>query len=256
MTLLSGAASTTLRDLLTGPGRPAHVAGVHDRCVYLTVGADVVAVETADAVGLPCAVRLGVDAANGPLSVVRRNAPAVVGDGRLLLGHLTVEVTRWWQPRRVRPAHGADPARADALADALATRPAPIPVLAPARELVGLGPGLTPAGDDVLAGLLVGVHHVPALRDPLATEVLALAATRTTTLSAALLRQAAEGRGVPALLDLADLLSGPDRGGGHTSLTTALQRLLGVGHSTGTALAWGLLRGARTVAGRSVEEVA
>lgn len=265
MTLLPGAASTTLRDVLTGPPRAAHVVGVHPACVYLAAGDDVLAVETADAIGLPCAVRLGVDAANGPLSAVRRNAPALVGGGRLSLGPVTVEVTRWWRPRRVRAADGADPFAASvqaaaeaalALADALSAHPAPVPVEAPARKLVGLGPGLTPAGDDVLAGILVGVHHVPALRDPLAAEVLSLVGTRTTALSAALLRHAVAGHGVPPLLDLADLLSGRARPGGQTSLTSSLERLLGVGHSSGTALAWGLLRGARAVAGRSVEEVA
>jgi hypothetical protein len=61
--------------------------------------------------------------------------------------------------------------------------------------LVGLGPGLTPAGDDWLAGWLLAQHLVPdvtALRN-LSRLVGKMAADRTTTLSRALLACVAAG---------------------------------------------------------------
>jgi hypothetical protein len=64
------------------------------------------------------------------------------------------------------------------------------------RALVGLGPGLTPAGDDWLAGWLLAQRLVGqdlrGLRN-LADLIVAMAADRTTTLSGALLACAAAG---------------------------------------------------------------
>jgi hypothetical protein len=64
------------------------------------------------------------------------------------------------------------------------------------RALVGLGPGLTPAGDDWLAGWLLAQHvggeDLRGLRN-LEGLIVALAADRTTTLSRALLTCAAAG---------------------------------------------------------------
>lgn len=240
MTRLPGAACTLLRDLLRAPRRAA-VVGVHPTCVYLRLGDDVIAVEATDGVGLPGAVRLAVPASSGVFAAVRVGVPAQVSAGALALGPLTVEVVRWWAPRRPRP--GLDAAAVRALRAALGDRPPPVPDspdLTDLAALVGLGPGLTPAGDDVLAGLLVGLHHDAARRDALVDEVLPRLG-RTTALSAALLRHAMLGHGVPALLDVADLLAPPalvDR------IPRAVERLRDVGHSSGTALAWGLLRAA------------
>jgi hypothetical protein len=65
-----------------------------------------------------------------------------------------------------------------------------------------------------------------------------------------LLRHAALGHGVPALLDVADLLAGgtPPEG-----MRRAVDRLVRVGHSSGTALGWGLLRAARSAAAGTEE---
>lgn len=249
MTSEVGAASTGVRGLLSGPVRRGRVVGVHRSCAYVLVGAELVALETADALGLPCAVRLGADRAQAPLAAVRRDDAAEVGDGVLRAGPVTVRVTRWWAPRL--PRHGAPGERVAELAGLLEEHPCPVDVDAGVAELVGLGPGLTPAGDDVLAGLLVGLFHHPALRDPLAEEATALAPTRTNALSAALLRHAAAGHSVPAVADVADALAGHRR-----DLPAAVARLVAVGHSSGTALAHGLLRAARTVAARGPGEEA
>jgi hypothetical protein len=251
MPVLPGAASTAVRDLLTGGRGVGRVVGVHPACVYvLAGGSDVVAVESADGLGMPCAVRLGADRNAGPFVHVRQGDRAVLGEGAVRAGPLEVRVARWWAPRVPRPpaVAGNARARADILAVLLAGHPAPVPFDAPVRELLGLGPGLTPAGDDVVAGLLVALHHHAEQRDLLAADVARLASARTTALSAALLRQAAAGRAVPAVTALADALAGH---GPDTDVARALRRLLAVGSTSGTALAHGLLRGARTVTERA-----
>lgn len=237
MPILAGAASTALRDVLSGPLRSARVLGVHPSCVYLLAGSELLALETSDALGLPCAVRLAAARADGPFAGVRRDDAAEVGEGHLRAGPVTVRVARWWAPRA--PRAGRSAARNERMADLLAGHPAPVRVDGGVGDLLGLGPGLTPAGDDVLAGLLVGLHHRPDLRDPLAEEVARLAPTRTTALSAALLRHAAVGHAAPSVTSVADALTGAGQDG---DLDAALGRLLAVGDTSGTALAHGLLR--------------
>jgi hypothetical protein len=90
--------------------------------------------------------------------------------------------------------------------------------------LIGRGPGLTPEGDDLVAGVAAVLSHD-------ASWVAALIGTdlraRTTSLSATLLELAAWGMGPEPLQAL---LAG-DPG--------ALERLLRLGHSTGAAYAHG-----------------
>ncbi len=88
--MLAGAASTALRDVLSGPPRSARVVGVHPSCVYLLAGSELLALETSDALGLPCAVRLAAVRADGPFAGVRRDDAAEVGDGLLRAGPVTV----------------------------------------------------------------------------------------------------------------------------------------------------------------------
>ena len=252
MASLPAAAPLPARPRLTGASRPGRVVGVHPSCVYVVsdqgeAHSSVVAVETADGVGLPCALRLGLDRAAAPFAAVRVGDPAAVGDGHVVAGPVTVRVVRWWSPPVVRPWLGAGhpwETLAGLLRD---VRPPVDPDLDP-HELLGRGPGLTPAGDDVLAGWLLAVHHEDELR---ATPMAALetAATATTALSAALLHEAAAGRGVPAAVALADTLAGHGDAG---DLERVLTRLLRVGHTSGAALAFGLLRGARDTARRVV----
>jgi hypothetical protein len=103
---------------------------------------------------------------------------------------------------------------------------------------LGLGPGFTPAGDDVLAGMLVTLTAAgdPAARR-LATAIEAAdPARRTTAVSAALLRHAARGECVQPL---ADVLAAVDKG---LNPAESVRRLRGVGHSSGAALLAGVRR--------------
>lgn len=111
-----------------------------------------------------------------------------------------------------------------------------------AQALLGLGPGLTPSGDDVLLGLFA-VLHLPG--SPCAgwlqggASVLAGAADATHAISLAALRRAAAGgvRESIAVL-LRELLQG-----GGAALDAALARVLAIGSSSGADIATGLACG-------------
>jgi hypothetical protein len=102
-------------------------------------------------------------------------------------------------------------------------------------ELVGRGPGLTPSGDDVLAGALVAAHATsdPRLGRWRVETREALRVRRTTAVSRGLLHHALDGYATP---ELADFLVEACSGGPGP----ATARLLAVGHGSGAALAAGV----------------
>ena len=235
---LAGAASSAVRDLLGGPPRSGRLVASFPRCAYIDVGGRLVALEAADGLRLPCAVTLAVPARQRPLAGLAPGDEMTAGEHSLVMGDLVVEVGRWWAPARPRDAAAPAPGAAGAQS---AARESGWDRLV--HRLLGLGPGLTPAGDDLLAGLLVGLSARPDLRDPLAAAVQRYAAARTTWFSAELLRLAAAGLAAPAVVAVADALAGH---GDDDALPRALPALLAVGHTSGPALARGLLLAAAT----------
>lgn len=242
-----------------------------------------------DAVRLPNAIVVAAVSRELPFERIREGDEAWVGDGLVEITPATgiparrrirVRVRRWWDPcpllGPLSPAllaHGIRalvaettgvagmPRAATPLATGLADHPGP-PLLADrcaagdlalavdaAERIVGLGPGLTPSGDDILAGLLVSLHAFGAslpgggaairLADWLGAAVTAHADTRTTALSATLLHCAARGQ---AALEVTAVLRGI---AGQAELRPAVRRLLGAGHTSGADLTWGLLAGSR-----------
>jgi hypothetical protein len=107
-----------------------------------------------------------------------------------------------------------------------------------AARLLGHGPGLTPSGDDLLAGFLIGAAAFGVDASALRHAIGVLAPARTTALSAALLRHAARGECIDELAAVAAVLTGQP-----SALAVRQQagRLLSVGHSSGAALALGLV---------------
>lgn len=110
-------------------------------------------------------------------------------------------------------------------------------------ELIGLGPGLTPSGDDYLGGLLFGIRvlntaypgEFPWEPAPV-LDLIAKAQTLTNPISYAVFSDLAFGHGPAPLHELSwSLLSGqaPDRS------TGAVYGLLEIGHTTG----WDILGG-------------
>ena len=106
--------------------------------------------------------------------------------------------------------------------------------------LIGLGPGLTPAGDDALGGAMIALRAFgrPPAADRLARAVLPLARERTSDISLAHLQAAAEGEGAAALHDTLAAIAVDDR----AATIDGLQRLDRIGHSSG----WDALAGAAT----------
>lgn len=114
-------------------------------------------------------------------------------------------------------------------------------------ELIGAGPGTTPAGDDVVVGVLAGLRVVGADR---AAETIALGVrdllTRTTRASRHYLSAACRGEFGEHVHDLVDALRCPRR------LPDALDRAAGWGASSGIDLAHGLVAAAAVDEARSV----
>jgi hypothetical protein len=125
-----------------------------------------------------------------------------------------------------------------------------------ASDLIGLGAGLTPTGDDVLTGLgvLAGSRgtHLDAVRPALR---LAIAGEhpltdRTTSVSAAVLQEAVEGRGRQRLHDLVDAIarSARPQSAEQPSLAEAIRRVFAIGHSSGADILTGVRLGLRVEA--------
>ena len=106
------------------------------------------------------------------------------------------------------------------------------------HALIGLGPGLTPSGDDLLGGALVALHLLdrPDLAQVLWQGISAALETGTNVISRALLAAAARGLGGAALHRiLNDLLTGKS-----DTLAERLAAIDRIGHSSG----WDALSGA------------
>lgn len=110
--------------------------------------------------------------------------------------------------------------------------------------LVGLGPGLTPSGDDFLLGLLA-VLNIPGSPGRawrrIGSRVLEYARIHTHMISVAALRHAAAGRVRASVTDLCDALMHASP----TSTLRALQRVMRIGASSGSEIALGVLAGFR-----------
>ncbi|NEB79610.1 DUF2877 domain-containing protein, partial [Streptomyces sp. SID14478] len=109
--------------------------------------------------------------------------------------------------------------------------------------LLGLGPGLTPAGDDFLAGLAL-VAALPGSAPtgfvPVLRAVLADFPARTTDLSLATLAEATEGRARGELIDVLRQLA-------HSrpswELHAPVRKALAVGHTSGSDTLSGIVAG-------------
>ncbi|HER34159.1 MAG TPA: DUF2877 domain-containing protein [Halothiobacillaceae bacterium] len=112
-----------------------------------------------------------------------------------------------------------------------------------ARHLAGLGTGLTPAGDDLLAGFMLHAwlaHPRPA---DLCHDVVSAAALRTTTLAAAFLRAASRGEcSAPWHALLHALVSDQSQ-----AIADATHRVLAHGYTSGADTLAGFLWQARDV---------
>lgn len=196
---------------------------------------------------------LGPQSWAGPLHLVAaelselpdRHAPVTVADGVLNAGRtrIGVDPDRRWAPRlpeRLRAGAAAWRGVADPVDPDLAPVWQAVTddvrrgdLAAASDRLFGRGAGLTPSGDDVLAGILLVGAMDPPCREPLGR--LARSA-RTTALSRAYLRWAAAGQSIQpahALLDAA-------AAGSCNGMDRAARSLAAVGATSGRALVAGI----------------
>jgi hypothetical protein len=223
------AASTWVAERLAGSPRDCAIVASGPHAVYVDVDGDCVGLLARPAVAVPIGLRTTLPR----LPTVAE--PVRVGDGRLAFEGYDVVPTRIVDPAVPRiealPPWPASvrldlPAPAlRALADAEATA---------VLGLLGRGDGLTPSGDDVLAGWLVARYAIGRPSESVGAAVATHAADRTTVLSATLLRRAVAGEALP---ECRDLLLALRNGAG---VEAARDRLLAIGHTSGAALALGI----------------
>jgi hypothetical protein len=226
------AASSLLLGLLADSGSSlVETARTRVSVHYETGRADVpvLSVCSPEAVRLPAAL----------VTTVLPAGPVEPTTGGLRGAESSWRVTRWWQPPRPRGLQ-------------CPSRPPEVPGVEPLhsldpRALLGRGPGLTPEGDDVLAGALVAARATadPRLACWQAQTREALAARRTTVVSRALLHHALAGYATPELADFLAAVCGGRPAG------AATRRLLAVGHTSGAAVAAGALHVLTTGAERA-----
>lgn len=135
-------------------------------------------------------------------------------------------------------------ARLARLATALGREDGPAAASA-AVSLVGLGPGLTPSGDDALVGLAAAHAAVGRGRAGFLTAASEQAALRTTAVAAMFLRHAVAGDFAGRLHDLLGALLGASTGEAFVALETTLDW----GATSGADALVGVLLGLDAVAG-------
>lgn len=275
--VLPGAVSVLTSGLVQAAPRPAVVLGVHDPALYLGVAGRVLPVVTSDAVPLAPALRLTV-----PSGRVRWEVSAgdvvTVGGGRIVLPGFEVAAARTWRPARVRQSSrlecgfggsgshfrtraarewGGSGWLADGIRTVLVGRECGHDCQDDhvrshgegVDRLLGRGAGLTPSGDDALAGILL-VHHAVGRAAPLAAAVRSRLSA-TTAVSAALLDAAADGYAAPDVVALVDAAVAGDE----AKVSRALPAVLAIGHTSGADLVAGIAGALRhltaTTTGRS-----
>jgi hypothetical protein len=160
-----------------------------------------------------------------------------------VLPGFAARLARLWRAATPRAWCGS---RAMARAAARSTLSRARPLEGALAGIVGCGPGLTPAGDDVLAGILAVVSS------PLAGEAGAEAhqamrraverlAPRTTALSGHMLRQAARGLLGQMPLDLVGALAG----GSADALDYAIRSIAATGATSGADVSMGVCEAAQ-----------
>lgn len=114
-----------------------------------------------------------------------------------------------------------------------------------ARALLGLGEGLTPAGDDCLVGALAVLHHTaaawPSIGSPDLAPIAAAARERTTTIGREFVLHALAGRYSEPVLAV---LRAASRG----EATRAVSRLLALGATSGADTLSGMRLACRALA--------
>jgi hypothetical protein len=243
--------------LLRGEARPAVVLGAFPAAMYLRLaGGEVIALLTRDAVLLPLGLRLSTHSSDHPLH--RWTGPVRVGSSQVQVGDRSVRLSRvvsvraptnlspncraiWHASRRLGRLRPAEPGPGP-LEVLLSDQPVKTPA-ATIDRFLGVGPGLTPSGDDILAGFMIATWSFGLVDDQLRTAVFEAAPAGTTDLSAALLRCACRGESIPQVSAFVAALA--EGTVSNRLVDEALVELCQIGHTSGLALATGVVAAAK-----------
>lgn len=266
------AVSVRCAALLEGAVQDLDVLAVMPAAVYLATRApraEVIALLASDAVVHPAALVLAAPSASQPFADLGRATAVSVGAGRLRIGELEVRIGRWYDPvprlgtvpadvlaaaaTVLRAAGGCSEGdrqrrRLGELGRALAADDTDGAIGA-VDALLGSGPGLTPTGDDQLAGLLATLHLLRGgaalgrTETAVRTHVHDRARARTTLLSAALLEHALDGAVAAPVARLLRTITGAAAGGearARRTLHGAIVAVLDIGATSGRDLLDGI----------------
>ena len=264
-TAVAAAAPAWVRDRLAGPVVQARVVHVGAHALYVAAAdGECIGVLARAASAVPCGLHTMLPSLHELLhsgQLPSRSEPVEVGEGRLSVGDTDVRVGRLVNHAvpRFRPPAAAGMARhlratvRGGLADVLADVPPTALAMLDSGDsravaaLLGRGSGLTPVGDDVLAGWLATMAGAGQPGSGVARAVAASAATTTTLLSASLLERAAAGEVLPELrhlmLSLRNAADAPSEGLVHD--------VLAIGHTSGAGILLGCLSALDHLASRS-----
>ena len=225
--------SVTRERMQRAPGRSAEVHSVFERAINLLWSdGRLLTLQGPGRLGAPFAVALSRLPEGGAVAPGMRLDPAAFdwGAAETVDVHMPPGPLGFPVDALMCPPVGASiatPARA--LERALASRDGGA-VVAAAPALIGLGEGLTPAGDDCLVGVLAVLHRLAPgwlSEDSRITEALAAAArTRTTDIARDFLLEALAGRFAESVLAVVTA-------GSVLSAKLAAERLARVGATSG-----------------------
>jgi hypothetical protein len=255
--VIAAAGSSLTSGLFAGTRRTGRVLGSFPAAVYVGLeDGSVLPIVTPDAVVLPTAARIARGSPGFGRSV-HHGDDVVVKAHSITLGVRRIRVVRRWVPARVEvvPGAAASPEATTLLTDAASCdhaqlqrvkalisavgQPDPNRAAAAVDSLVGFGPGLTPAGDDALCGVLLTLHALGATRKiDWLRQLLTPRLARTTCLSASLLRAAAAGYAVPEVARLITQAVEPQPS--PCQLHVDLASVLTIGHTSGHAIVAGI----------------
>ncbi len=255
-------AATVLRD-----GGCGQVAALFDRSFYVVCNRDWVCIGTEALPMGPLNVRTGAPGAmSWPASGVRLDDRVLIAAGLFHVGgrfafsyagaaswrppsapdwtvdtlrsgliacsRLAPDVPAGFPPGLAGPAASRAASAIDTLSsEIVAEAGLSVPAAASVSTLLGMGPGLTPSGDDFLGGMMIALHALglTARVAELSDVISGCAHARTNPISAAHLGAAAQGAGAEPLHQAINhLLAGRDR-----RLATSYRQLDLIGHTSG-----------------------
>lgn len=263
-TRVAATSSPWVREQLAGPTRQVEVIHVGRHAMYVAVpgprgtASRCVGLLSRSGTMVPCGLRTtlpDLSCVSDPSGPMTAGDVARLGDGVLQLDAADVSIGRILDLSVPHIASADAEAAALRLSASIGSRADAVRAELPARALsmlaqadpaavpllLGLGSGLTPVGDDVLAGWLATMNAARCGSNTISDSIAQRAPAATTLLSATLLDRARAGEALP---EFARLLRDLPRGSADpptARLTSDVDSLIAIGHTSGVGLLLGCL---------------